>query len=396
MRRRLRVLVLSRSYPNPVLPTLGPWVEQPTSRLLRHVELRVVSPVPWCPPLPDVGPFAQYARFRRVPRHELRLGVDVLHPRFPSGPGTSLYALEAGAYAAGVVRAVDRLRREFRFDLIHAHFIYPDGAVAHRLSRRYGVPFVVTEHAPWSGWLDRLGVGRQALPAGAAAAKIMTVSTYVRATVHERIPGARVEVIPVGVDLDLFVPAPEERRRRDLVLFVGFINLNKGVDVLLEAMRTLAARSVPARLVLVGGAHYRNTRVQEERLRRDAAALGLGDRIAFTGKLAQSEVARLMAESAVVVLPSVAESFGAVLVEALACGTPVVATRCGGPEDIVVGDVGTLVPVGDADALADALAETLASGSRVPPDRLRAYASERFGWERIVDRIAEVYRLAAA
>lgn len=396
MRRRLRVLVLARSYPNPVLPTLGPWVEQPTVRLVRHVDVRVVSPVPWCPPLPDIGPLEQYTRFRRVPREERRLGVDVLHPRFPSGPGTSLYALEARAYAAGVAQAVDRLRRAFPFDLVHAHFIYPDGAVAHRLSRRYGVPFVVTEHAPWSGWLDRPGVGREALRAGTAAATIMAVSTCVRTTVHERIPAAQVEVIPVGVDMDIFVPAREQQRQRDLILFVGFINYNKGVDVLLDAMRRLAVRSLPARLLLVGGAHYRNTRLQEERLRRYAASLGLGDRIEFAGKLAQTQVARLMAESAVVVLPSRAESFGAVLVEALACGTPVVATRCGGPEDIVGEEVGTLVPVGDAEALADALAEVLASGERFPPARLRAYAAERFGLDRVADRIAEVYRRAVA
>ena len=100
-----------------------------------------------------------------------------------------------------------------------------------------------------------------------------------------------------------------------------------------------------------------------------------------------------MAESAVVVLPSRAESFGAVLVEALACGTPVVATRCGGPEDIVQDGVGELVPVEDSVALADALSRVLADPGHVRSDALcAALRVERFGWDTIVDRVHDVYR----
>ena len=101
-----------------------------------------------------------------------------------------------------------------------------------------------------------------------------------------------------------------------------------------------------------------------------------------------------MAQSSVVVLPSRAESFGAVLVEALACGTPVVATRCGGPEDIVVDDVGELVPVGEPVALADALSRVLAASGHYDRARLRQFALQRFGWNTIVDRIHDVYQEA--
>ena len=99
-----------------------------------------------------------------------------------------------------------------------------------------------------------------------------------------------------------------------------------------------------------------------------------------------------MAESAVVVLPSRAESFGAVLVEALACGTPVVATRCGGPEDIVRDGVGELVPVEDPVALAEALGRVLAEPARYDREHLRRYAVERFGWDVIVEQVHDVYR----
>lgn len=390
--QRLQVLVLARSYPNDVLPTLGLWTESPTVRLARRCEVRVVSPIPWCPPLPPLRRLEQYRRFRAIPSTDSREGVEILHPRFVVGPGTSLYPFEARAYASVVEPAVRRLRAGFPFDLIHAHFIYPDGVVAHHLARRYGVPFVVTEHAPWTGWLDRTGIARQAVPAARAAAALMPVSTSVlhtiRAYAGDSVPAT---VVPVGVDTESFRPGREDTRRPEQLLFVGFINYNKGVDVLLAAMSQLAARRPSARLLLVGGSLYRSTRRQEERLRALVTSLGLDDRVRFLGRRPPDEVAGLMAESAAVVLPSRAESFGAVLVEALACGTPVVATRCGGPEDIVTEEVGELVPVGDPEALAAALDRVLGGTPAYDRDRLRAYAVARFGWDRIVDQIEQVY-----
>lgn len=389
---RLRVLVLARSYPNDVLPTLGLWTEQPTIRMAKRCEMRVVSPVPWCPPLPPIRSLEQYARFRRVPVHDRRHGVEIVHPRFVVGPGRSTYPLEALAYARGIGTTVERLRAEFPFDVVHAHFIYPEGVVAQGIAGRYGVPFVVTEHAPWTGWLDGRSIRRQALPAARAAAALMPVSSSVLQTIRAYAgDSVRAEVIPVGVDSELFVPGTPAQRRPDQILFVGWINYNKGVDVLFDAMMRLRASKRAAQLLLAGGAYYRDTRLQEEQLRAHAAKLGLGDRIRFLGRQPPAEVARLMAESAVVVLPSRAESFGAVLVEALACGTPVVATKCGGPEDIVTEDVGELVPVGDAAALAAALARVLDDPGRYDSDRLRRYAVSRFGWDGIVDRIHDVY-----
>jgi glycosyltransferase involved in cell wall biosynthesis len=101
-----------------------------------------------------------------------------------------------------------------------------------------------------------------------------------------------------------------------------------------------------------------------------------------------------MRKSALLVLPSRAESFGAVLVEALACGTPVVATRCGGPEDIVSDEVGTLVPPEDENALAEGIGRILQRRGMYNPERLRTYALERFSWERVANDTVNVYQQA--
>jgi teichuronic acid biosynthesis glycosyltransferase TuaC len=394
--RRLRVLVLSRSYPSDLLPMLGLWVQRPTELLAERCEVRVVSAVPWCPPLPAVGPLRQYVRFRRIPRREIRAGISIDRPRFLAGPGRSLYALEARAQEASIRRAVDRITSSFSFDLIHAHMIYPEGVVAHRLSRRHGVPFVVSEHAPWTdSWFRQATVRRQALDAAYAASSLLAVSTSVRQTIAAfGVDVGKVLVLPVGVDGERFRLGPAAGRHPDQVLYVGWLNYNKGIDVLLQAMALLRRRDVRVRLLLVGGAAYRNTRLQEEELRRLASSLGLDGSVTFLGGRPQDEVARLMAESALLVLPSRAESFGAVLVEALACGTPVVATRCGGPEDIVRDGLGLLVPTDDPLALADGIEEMLRRRTTYAPDDLRREALSRFSWDRVVDEIHSAYHSA--
>lgn len=391
------MLVLSRSYPSDVFPTLGLWVERPTQLLSKRCDVRVVSPSPWFPPLPSIGPLRQFARFRRVPRREVRSGVEIVRPRFVAGPGLSLYPFEAKAQELGMRRMIGRLRSSFPFDLVHAHMIYPEGAVAHWLSRRYGVPFVVSEHAPWTDeWFSSRRVRREALAAAGAASSLLAVSTSVRETMAAfGVDRDRVKVVSVGVDDEVFALGSREKRRPDQILYVGWINYVKGVDVLLRAMALLKDRTERAQLVLVGGAAYRPTRLKEEELRRLALSLDLEDRVTFVGHQSHGEVARLMAESAVVVLPSRAESFSAVLIEALACGTPVVATRSGGPEEIVRDDVGVLVPPEDPRALADAIVAVLHAPERFAPEELRSYAISTFGWQKIVAEIETEYVRAA-
>lgn len=396
--RAPRVLVVTRSYPNSVLPTLGLWIQRPTELLAQSCDVRVVSPIPYCPPLPSVGPLHHYARFRRVPAVAVHGAVTVYHPRFPSGPGRTLYGLEARAMYEGSRRLARELREDLPFDLVHAHFVYPEGAVARRLSEEYGVPFLITEHAPWTKqWFSRRRVREESLAAGRAAAALLPVSNSVARTMFGyEMDRARVRVIPVGVDVERFSLGAPGSRRVEQVLFVGQVNLNKGIDILLRAMALLADRDDPGQLTIVGGSYYRNGARQERRLRRLADSLRLGDRVRFAGPLPPDDVARLMRESALVVLPSRAESFGAVLVEALASGTPVVATRCGGPEDIVSEGDGVLVPPEDPTALADAISTVLREAGRFDARELRARATPRFSWHEVVAQTREEYVRAMA
>ena len=393
--RRCRVLVLSRAYPNSVLSGLGLWVKRLVQECSETSDLKIISPVPYCPPLHG---FEEYTRFRRVVRRNSENGVEVFHPRFVVGPGQMLYPTEAVSYYLGVRRQIDEIRKTFEFDIIHAHFSYPDGVAAALLGRRYGVPVVVTEHAPWKpNWMDKSAiVRRQSVWAAGRAVFQIAVSRSVRDTIaHFTGDPSKIRVIHCGVDGDAFAATEDHGTRRpDQILFVGFINFNKGIDVLLEAMRGVVARRPSAKLVLVGGGFYHNTKMQEQRLRVLARDLEDSGHVEFVGHQPPVEVARYMRESSLLVLPSHAESFGAVLVESLACGTPVVATRCGGPEDIVNERVGVLVPAGEPEALAAAIERVLDKRSDYDPATLRRYALDNFSWERIAQQTTDLYREA--
>jgi teichuronic acid biosynthesis glycosyltransferase TuaC len=390
--RTPRVLVLSRNYPNEVLPLLGLWVERLVSYAASHLEIAVISPVPWCPPLPFLP--ENYARFRRIRRRRQDGRVPIYHPRFLVPSGSRFQGIEGLGYYAAVAPVVRRLRRSFRFDLIHAHFTFPDGWVAARLGRTYGVPVIITEQAMWGPWMDRDSImRRQALWAARECAFHIAISTALRESIARHTGDSpRLVVVPDGVDGSTFtLPEPGSRISANQILFVGVVRQVKGVDVLLRALKALADRGSNARLVLVGESFYQAYRVEYERMRRLAADLGIADRVQFAGGKTDAEVVRYMQESAVVVLPSRRESLGMVLAEALACGTPVVATRSGGPEDIVTPDVGVLVPTDDPEALADGIAQVLDRRGRYDPARLRAHALEKFGLDAVDRRVSALY-----
>ena len=371
---------------------LGLWVEGPVRCSSRFCEPKVVSPVPYCPP--GRGIPENYRRFRRVERAVVRNGIEVFHPRFVVGPGYSLYNFEWMFYYAGIRKLVDRLRETFQFDLIHAHFTYPDGAAATLLGRRYDVPVVITEHIPWEAWVRFPRVLRRAGWAARQAARHISVSESVRKSVKSCIgQSGNLMVVPNGVDGEVFTPAAQEVGKVSTqILFAGAVRRVKGVDVLLKALRLLADSGRSVNLVIAGEPFYAGYRKEQERLEGMVRDLRLLDRVRFVGKKSPTELARYMQQSALLVLPSQLESFGMVLVEALACGTPVVSTRSGGPEDIVNSQVGVLVPPGDPEALSRGIADVLDRVELYDPAKLRAHALSHFGLESVSDRMAEIYR----
>jgi len=390
----MRVLCVSRNFPNPLLPRLGLWADRLMRACMPACEFKVISPIPYAPPLPG---FVEYTRFRGLPAAHDAGGIEVFHPRFATAPGQSLHGIEDLLQFPTVARVAERIRREFRFDLVHAHFTFPDGVVAARLAERHGVPLIVSEHALWTPWMERHPrVRRRAIWAAERAALHLAASQAARESIA-RFTGdtSRLRVLPNLVDESVFrLRDPQMPRDPRRLLFVGLIRHVKGVDVLLRALRRLVERGRDLRLIVIGDSFYESYRRELEALRMLIHELDLDARVEICGGKPPAEIAAEMARAALLVLPSRRESFGAVLAEALACGTPVVATDCGGPRDIVTPAVGLLVAPENPEALADGIEAALARVDSYDPQRLRAHAIDRFGSRRIGERMTALYREA--
>jgi alpha-maltose-1-phosphate synthase len=239
-----------------------------------------------------------------------------------------------------------------------------------------------------SSWAERLAVER--------ADRVIAVSAQMRAdiTTHFRVDPDRVVVIHNGVDAEAF--ARTEQRdaltrhgvRAPYVLFVGRISEQKGIFQLLAA-----ARALPAGVQLVLCASSPDT--PELLARLEAAVAGRPEIRWINAMLPVPEVVQLYSHAAVFVCPSIYEPFGLINLEAMACGTPVVASRVGGiPEVVVDGETGWLVEPGDATALGQALREALADPERAGRvgEAGRRRVEAQFAWDRIADRTLAVYR----
>jgi glycosyltransferase involved in cell wall biosynthesis len=285
--------------------------------------------------------------------------------------------------------AIARLARGF--DLIHAHwtlsaFAAVLGRPAHRrpvVCTLQGSDVYRAMRVPLAGGLSRAALRgvRRVIALSAALAD---------AAALEGIDRRRIAVVPNGVDAALF--APDGIPREPVLLSVGSLIRRKGVGVLIEALPLIRRRFPRIRLVVVGDGPLR------AELESLAAGNGSAGAVRFTGSLAPAEVARRMRRCELFALPSLEEGQGVVLLEALASGTPCVASRAGGIPEILRPEWGALVPPGDARALADAASDLLgdAGRRRAMGKAAAAGVRERYAWPVVARRIADVHAEALA
>lgn len=375
----MRVLTFSSLYPNAAQPGHGLFVEQRLRQLCAYasdVDARVVAPVPWFPLKHDV--FGQYARYAQVPIAEHRYGLPIVHPRYLVLPKVGMRLTPWTLYRAAL-NSVRRWQAQgFDFDLIDAHYFYPDGVAAMYLAQALGKPFVVTGRGTDLNVIAQMPGPRKKLQAVVdRAAHLITVSSALRDRLLDL--GARPDkcsVLRNGVDASLFCPTDNRDELRQqlhmqgpTILCVGNLVALKGHHLVIEALQQLPQHS----LVIVGDGP------EEPALREQARLLGVDDRVRFAGRIAQSELPAYYAAADVLVLASSREGWANVLLESMACGTPVVATPVGGnPEVVAAPAAGVLTRERSAQALLEGIQQCLASG--VSREATRAYA-ERFSWD---------------
>ena len=378
MSRRLRILTFSTLFPNAALPGWGIFVETRLRHLVAsgQVESRVIAPVPWFPS--KSKRFGQYGAFARAPKREERFGIQVEHPRYPVLPKISM-TIQPALLAAWCRPAVKRLLKSgFDFDLIDAHYYYPDGVAAALLGDWFGRPVVITARGTDINLIPQFDLPRRMIRwAARRAAASITVCQALKDEMHGYgIDTANVHVLRNGVDLEKFSPRPQAEARAALglpagkiALSVGYLIERKGHHLAIEAMAKLPDWT----LVIAGDGEM------GAELKALAARLGVASRVRFAGAVPQSELATYYSAADVLVLASSREGMANVLLESLACGTPVVATPLWGtPEVIAAPESGELMAERSAGALVAAV-ERLAV--RMPRrEDTRRYA-EGFGWD---------------
>jgi glycosyltransferase involved in cell wall biosynthesis len=368
-------------------------------RVAGDLPMTVISPQPWFPLQALIRWFRPHFR-PYLPVFERQSGIDVLRPRYFSVPGV-LKQFDGVFMALGARRTVRRLKRQGKVSVIDAHFGYPDGYAASLVARWEKLPFTVTlrgtepRHSLDPALRSRLVSGLM------QARRVFAVSASLKAVaVGLGVPEAAILVVGNGVDSSRFQPMARDAARRPLgfpvdariLITVGGLVERKGFHRVIACLPELRRHFPDLHYIAVGSPGPEGD--YSTKLRAQVAELGLGNWVHFLGALAPDEVHRAMAAADVMVLATRNEGWANVLLEACACGVPVVATDVGGNAEVICrDDIGTIVPFGDHEALLAAIREALQRDWN--HSSIRRYAEENDWKVRVPILVDEFRRIAA-
>ena len=296
-------------------------------------------------------------------------------------------------YLCCIIKIFSELRDEIKPDIIHSH-VFKSALPALLLKKAYNLPLVVTEHADVvdryrRGYLQKIknNISRILCKFSFNQADIITVpSSVFREYLQSLGITGEIKVIPNIVDTNIFYPKKRDEKDVKNILFVGTLTPVKGVDNILKAFKKVLHKQKNVRLDIVGDGN-------KKRYEKLAKSLNILDYVKFHGAKSQKDIACFMQECDFLILPSLYETFGIVLIEAMACGRPVISTTKGGPKDIINDKRGLLVPPEDEIKLAEAINYMLDNLDRYDSEQISRYITENFGYEKVGGKFHETYLL---
>ena len=381
----MRILTLSTLFPAANRPNFGIFVERQTRALseVRDFAVTVVNPVgtaPW--------PFSLVASQAdlKTLADESWGGLEVYRPPF-----TAIPVIGGSRNPAAISRAalplLRQLHRETPFDLIDAEFFFPDGPAALRLSDALGIPFTVKARgADIHYWGCQRGCAAQILDAANKAAGLLAVSSALKADmVAMGMDANKIRVHYTGLDQTRFVPRDraEEKANHSLtgpvILSVGALIPRKNHDLVIQALA-----DIPGATLLLAGQGE-----SEGALRALADTSGVADRVRFLGSVPHDDLPSLFAAADIMALVSSSEGLANAWVEALACGTPIIASDVGGIRELITNDAAGRIVAQEPAAIAQAARDLLANPPRKEDvaDNVRA-----FSWAENARQLADFFR----
>jgi teichuronic acid biosynthesis glycosyltransferase TuaC len=387
----MNVLVFTGLFPNNIFPHQGIFIKERMRVFsqLDGVSVRVVAPVPYYPPI-GLGRRSKYSQ---VAKTEIIDGLEVTHPRYLMTPRIGM-VFYGTLLALSVLPHLKRIQRTFDFDLIDSHFLYPDGFAAVLLGNFLGKPVTVSARGsdvniykdlPFIPPLLKYALRR--------SGHVVAVSQALANTIKRLgVSGDHISVIPNGVDCSKFFPQSREAARASLglasekvVLSIGHLTWNKGFDLLIRAMKLVleSLKSKSIQLVILGDGAIRTA------LEALTESLGLTRYVRFVGAVPNHELRAWYNAADVFCLASKDEGWPNVLMEALACGTPIVATRVGGIPEIVHSPHLGLLTERAPEAFAATIQEAL---DRTWDREAIALDAGRYGWDHAAQSLLKMFR----
>ncbi|MBD3267121.1 glycosyltransferase [bacterium] len=289
---------------------------------------------------------------------------------------------------------LQRFLKDFSFDLCHAFFGFPTGLLSYWFRQK--MPYIVSARgSDIPGYNQRFSLDYVILKPLLKriyqnAAEVTVNSQGLRSLFENQFPSLSPAIIPNGVDAELFYPSVMETTREFTLVTVARLIPRKGIDLLIHACKTIEQAEFPFRLLIVGEGP------EQQPLRKLTHELGLQDHIQFEGSLSKVEVADLLPSCDLFVLPSYAEGMSNAVLEAMACGLPVIVAETGGSMELINGN-GIVVPPGDAKALAEQILFLLTQQHRLGEmGRRSRELAEQMTWKQVAASYRDLYYKAAS
>jgi len=357
----MKILLTTSLFPNNINKNFGNFIFQRMASFSIQTENHVnaIAPIPYCP---EWVKNERWSVFRNFRRHEKIGPIEIYHPRYPLIPKIGM-VFHGVFMASGILKSALQLHKRYGFDLVDGHYIYPDGLAAIIIAKILNLPVVLSARGSDINQFSKLHLIKPQIKyALKRSSAVISVCNALKTEMCELgIAEEKIDVIPNGIDVNRFVISdpPYERKfleftdSEKVILSVGGLIPRKGHDIVIRALLTILRIHQNCKLVIIGDGPERNN------LASLAKALGLSSRVQLAGPQPNSELQRWYNAADVFCLASSREGWANVIMESMACGTPVVATNVYGAPEIITNDkVGILVertPESIAEGLIQAL-----------------------------------------
>ncbi len=386
----MKILVFTSLFPNHQEPDFGVFVKNRMVHVngIKGCKIVVVAPIPFCPPWPIFGKWFKYSQIKR---HEVISGVKVYHPRYLLIPKVSMlfHGLLMFIFSMGLVRM---LHKKNGFHIIDAHYIYPDCLAGVLLGQCLKLPVCVSARGTDINDFPKFRMIRPMIKYTLSGAEqvISVCGALKDVMVKLGCPDKKISVIPNGIDIDQFFAIEQEDARQNLglkkkqkiILSVGGLIPKKGHQLIIKAMHKILKAQPNTRLVIAGKGDH------ETNLKQLVLAHKLKDSVTFLGHVPNYQLIEWYNASNVFCLASASEGWANVIMEAMACGLPVVVTNVSGaPEIITTPDVGILVER-NVESIADGLIQALKKNW--DKERIRKHVTSRT-WQVVAEEVKAVF-----